>query len=320
MLPANQKPMQQKMRLTRYLVKKIIMTDFVFIDSGIGGIPYMMKLLARKPDSSCVYVADTANFPYGEKTHAQVIECVTELVEKIRQKFSPKVIVVACNTMSVNALEALRAKFTDIQFVGTVPAIKLAASVSKKRRIGLLATKATCENAYNIELKNKFASDCTIVNRADPELISFIEHNAFTASREECLEAVKPAVDFFRSEDCDAMILGCTHFLNFTEVFEEACQPDIKVVDSVDGVVRHALEVLGPVRRGQPSIARLCAFCRRILKRPAAAARFLTDFRLERGSTSPFLYITGFRDTLEENQYNVLCSRFGIQFGGLLSK
>ena len=303
MLPANQKPMQQKMRLTRYFVKKIIMTDFVFIDSGIGGIPYMMKLLERKPDSSCVYVADTANFPYGEKTHAQVIECVTELVEKIRQKFSPKVIVVACNTMSVNALEALRAKFTDIQFVGTVPAIKLAASVSKKRRIGLLATKATCENPYNIELKNKFASDCTIVNRADPELISFIEHNAFTASREECLEAVKPAVDFFRREDCDAMILGCTHFLNFTEVFEEACQPDIKVVDSVDGVVRHAIEVgdfkgASPLRREGSGKPQVCS----------------------EGDTSPFLYITGFRDTEEENQYNVLCSRFGIQFGGLLSK
>ena len=282
------------------------MTDFVFIDSGIGGIPYMMKLLERKPDSSCVYVADTANFPYGEKTHAQVIECVTELVEKIRQKFSPKVIVVACNTMSVNALESLRAKFIDIQFVGTVPAIKLAASVSKKRRIGLLATKATCENPYNIELKNKFASDCTIVNRADPELISFIEHNAFTASREECLKAVKPAVDFFRREDCDAVILGCTHFLNFTEVFEEACQPDIKVVDSVDGVVRHALEV-GGFKGVSPLGERVAS----------------NEVRAQ-GETSPSqkpkLFITGFRDTEEENQYNVLCKRFGIKFGGLLSK
>lgn len=296
------------------------MTDFVFIDSGVGGIPYMTTLLQREPDAECLYVADTANFPYGEKSHQQVVNCVLELVEKIRRQFFPKVIVVACNTMSVNALEALREKFSDIQFVGTVPAIKLAASFSKKRRLGLLATHATCENPYNIELKNKFASDCTIINRPDPKLISFIEHKAFTASREECLEAVKPAVDFFRGEDCDVIILGCTHFLNFTDVFEEACQPDIKVVDSVDGVVRHALEVLGPVRREHPSIARLCAFCRRILKRPAAAARFLTDFRLERGKAFPSLFITGFRDREEENQYNVLCSRFGIQFGGLLKK
>ena len=265
------------------------MTDFVFIDSGIGGIPYMMKLLEKRPEASCVYVADTANFPYGEKSHEQVVECVIALVEKIREQFAPKVIVVACNTMSVNALDSLRAEFSDIQFVGTVPAIKLASSVSKKRRIGLLATKATCENPYNLELKEKFAKDCVLVTRGDGELVSYIEHNAFTASREDCLKAVKPAIDFFRTQGCDVVILGCTHFLNFTEVFKAACEPDIMVVDSVDGVVRHALEIRGSF-----------------------------DKLNHRNSQS--LFITGFRDTAEENQYNVLCSRFGIQFGGLLKK
>ncbi len=280
------------------------MTDFIFIDSGVGGIPYMTTLLRRSPEAECVYVADTANFPYGEKSHEQVVNCVLELVEKICRQFSPKVIVIACNTMSVNALEALRETFPDVKFVGTVPAIKLAASLSRKRRIGLLATKATCENPYNIELKNKFASDCVLVNRPDPQLISFIEHKAFTASHEECLKAVKPAVDFFRGENCDVIILGCTHFLNFTDVFEEACQQDIKVVDSVDGVVRHSLEVLGGgVAGGEPP-------ARRGSEQRSASV----------GETSPSLYITGFRDIEEENQYNVLCSRFGIKFGGLLSK
>ncbi len=271
------------------------MTDFIFIDSGVGGIPYMTTLLRRAPDAECVYVADTANFPYGEKSHEQVVNCVLELVEKIRRQFSPKVIVVACNTMSVNALEALRETFQDVKFVGTVPAIKLAASLSRKRRIGLLATKATCENPYNIELKNKFASDCVIVNRPDPKLVSFIEHNAFTASREECLEAVKPAIDFFRQEDCDAVLLGCNHFLNFTDVFEEACRPDIKVVDSVVGVVRHSLEVLeGGGAGGEPP-----------------ARRGSEQRSASEGETSPSLkpklFINGFRDREAENQYNVLC-------------
>ena len=290
------------------------MTDFVFIDSGVGGIPYMTTLLQRSPEAECVYVADTANFPYGEKSHEQVVKCVTELVGKINSQFAPKVIVVACNTMSVNALDSLRETFPDVKFVGTVPAIKLAASFSKKRRIGLLATKATCENPYNIELKNKFASDCVIVNRPDPQLISFIEHKAFTASHEECLKAVKPAVDFFRGENCDVIILGCTHFLNFTDVFDEACKPDIKVVDSVDGVVRHSLEVLnsdndlkeklvGDFKGASP------------LRRRGSEQRSASV-----GKAFPTLLITGFNDTEEENQYNVLCSRFGIQFGGLLKK
>ena len=267
------------------------MTDFVFIDSGVGGIPYMVKLLEKKPEACCVYVADTANFPYGEKSHEKVIECVLELANKIQAKFEPKVIVVACNTMSVNALEELRKHFSAIQFVGTVPAIKLAASVSRKRRIGLLATHATCKNPYNNELKNKFAADCELINRADPDLISFIEHNAFTASREECLKAIKPAVDFFRVEGCDVIILGCTHFLNLTEVFAQACEPDIKVVDSVDGVVKHAIEVL--------------------------ESDFETS-QLKKEKASASLFITGRCNSQEKAQYDTLCSKYGITFKGII--
>ena len=263
----------------------------------------MMKLLETKPDASCVYVRDTANFPYGQKSHEQVVECVIELVGKVRAQFAPKVIVVACNTMSVNALDILRTKFPEIKIVGTVPAIKLASSLSKKRRLGLLATHATCENPYNIELKNKFAADCTLVNRPDPDVISFIEHNAFTAGRDQCLKAVKPAVDFFRQQDCDVIILGCTHFLNFTDVFEEACAPDIKVVDSVDGVVRHALEVHGKMSG--------------VLGAEPLGEGIASNGVRAQGETSPSLYTTGFTDDSEKKQYETLCERFGLKFEGL---
>ncbi len=263
------------------------MVDFVFLDSGIGGIPYMTTLLERDKNACCVYVADSANFPYGEKTHEEVLFCVTNLVQKICNKFSPSVIVLACNTISVNALDTLRIKFPEISFVGTVPAIKLAANVSKKRRIGLLATLATCENPYNTELKDKFASDCKLIKRADPELISFIEHNAFTATREECLKAVKPAVDFFKENDCDVMILGCTHFLNITDIFKEAAGRDLAVVDSVDGVVRHSIEVL---KNGK-------GYCG--AQKKAAS-----------------LYVTGLSDTSEKAQYDEICKRYGLDFKG----
>ncbi|MCR4952670.1 MAG: glutamate racemase [Treponema sp.] len=285
------------------------MTDFVFIDSGVGGIPYMTTLLERSPDSRCVYVADSANFPYGEKSHEQVVECVCALVQKICDSFAPAVIVIACNTMSVNALDVLRARFQNVKFVGTVPAIKLAASVSKKRRIGLLATRATCQNPYNLELKNKFASDCELICRGDPELVSYIEHNAFTATRQECLQAVKPAVDFFRKNDCDVIILGCTHFLNITDVFEEACGSEIKVVDSVDGVVRHSIEVLGAdcVEQGDGGVAGVSPAGRGSEQRSASEGNAFP-------SQTPKLFVTGFADDEEKKQYDVLCSRFGIEF------
>ena len=69
------------------------MVDFVFLDSGTGGIPYLMHLLEIKPDAKCVYVGDTANFPYGEKNHEQIVSAVLNCIKVIIEKFSPKVIV-----------------------------------------------------------------------------------------------------------------------------------------------------------------------------------------------------------------------------------
>ena len=231
------------------------MTDFVFIDSGVGGIPYMTALLQKAPDASCVYVADNANFPYGEKSHDEVVNCVVSVVQKICDNFEPDVIVLACNTISVNALETLRQKFSKVKFVGTVPAIKLAASVSKKKRIGLIASNSTCENPYNIELKNKFAADCELIMRSDAELISFIEENGFTATDIELENAVRPAIEFFAEQNCDVIVLGCTHFLNIKDVFEKVALPHfIKIVDSVDGVVRQMIKVrkeIGALRQAQ---------------------------------------------------------------------
>lgn len=289
------------------------MTDFVFIDSGVGGIPYMTALLQKEPDASCVYVADNANFPYGEKSHEEVVNCVVSVVQKICDKFDPRVIVLACNTISVNALETVRQKFTNVKFVGTVPAIKLAASVSNKKRIGLIATSSTCENPYNIELKNKFAADCELVMRADAELISFIEEKSFTASEEELEEAVRPAIDFFAKENCDVIVLGCTHFLNLKNVFEKVARTlavpelvegqgphacSIQIVDSVDGVVRQMIKVreeMGALRQAQG---------------PQSVVQEAQSVVQEAQ-----LYTTSDISS-ELSKYNEICGHLNIRFGG----
>ena len=254
----------------------------------------MTELLNKKPDASCVYIADNANFPYGTKTHEEVVGCVLPLVKKIREQFDPAVIVLACNTISVNALEELRRQVPDQQFVGTVPAIKLAAGVSKTRKLGLLATDATVANPYNAELMKSFASDCTLINRGDAHLIDFIERKSFTATTAEILDAVKPAAEFFRASGCDAVILGCTHFLNIKKEIQQALGPDIKVVDSVDGVVRHAIEVYGALR-GVP------------------AGRGRTQRSAAEGKAFPSLFMTGSLNDTEMAQYEALATRLGIK-------
>ena len=254
----------------------------------------MTELLNKKPESTCVYIADNANFPYGQKTHEEVVGCVLPLVKRLCKQFEPAVIILACNTISVNALEELRRQVPDQQFVGTVPAIKLAASISKTRKLGLLATNATVENPYNDELMKSFASDCTLVKRPDAQLIDFIEKKSFTATRQEILDAVKPAADFFRSSGCDTVILGCTHFLNIKNEIQQALGPDIKVVDSVDGVVRHAIEVHGALR-GVP------------------AGRGSEQRSVSEGKAFPSLFMTGSLDDAEMAQYEALAARLGIK-------
>ena len=269
------------------------MVDFVFLDSGTGGIPYLTYLLKKRPGVSSVYIADTKNFPYGEKTHEEIVKCVVEIVRKVIEKFAPRIFVIACNTMSVNALNVLREVFPDTQFVGTVPAIKLAASFSKKKKIGLLATRSTVENPYNIDLKNHFAADCEMFLRGDPKLISFIEHESFTATQSEREQACKESVKYFAENGCDVIILGCTHFLNIKKEMQKVCGQDIQVVDSVEGVVNRALAVF----------SQNAVYNNQNEKKSNCGAK---------------LFVTGFNDKKDKKEYDEICSRYKLEFGGIL--
>ena len=143
-----------------------------------------------------MYVADTENFPYGEKTHERIIETLTHLIEKILLIVEPKVIVIACNTMSVTALSALRERFS-VPFVGTVPAVKLAGKISTNKRIGLLATERTVQESYTDKLISDFAPDCTVYKRGDAGLVSFIEYNYLFSTKEERYKALEGTHQFF---------------------------------------------------------------------------------------------------------------------------
>ncbi|MDY4901456.1 MAG: glutamate racemase [Treponema sp.] len=216
--------------------------DFAFLDSGTGGLPYMKALKNKLPSAKCVYLGDTAHFPYGEKSFSQVAECASLAVDLIIKKWNPKTIVVACNTISVTALDILRKNFPQVPIVGTVPAIKLAGKISVNRKIGLLATNATVNHPYCRKLIQDFASDCQVFNRGDPELISFIEKNLFTSTEEQKIEAVKNAVDFFKANECDTVILGCTHFTHIADVMKKSFGEKVNVVDSREGVANQALK------------------------------------------------------------------------------
>ena len=118
----------------------------------------MLALKEKMPQARCLYLGDTAHFPYGEKTPEEVTACASQTIASIVKKWQPQTIVVACNTISVTSLDALRARFPDTPIVGTVPAIKLAAERTRNKRIGLLATNATVHHPYCARLVADFAN------------------------------------------------------------------------------------------------------------------------------------------------------------------
>jgi len=165
----------------------------------------------------------------------------------------PRLIVIACNTASVSALDDLRAAFPALPFVGTVPAVKPAALASKTRRIGVLATERTVRDPYAAHLAERFAPDCELVGIAAPELVEFVEHRYANSIRQERLAVVEGYIRRFRVLGVDSIVLGCTHFLFLADEFVEVGGKDISIFDSREGVARRAVTLLSTHGEGDLS-------------------------------------------------------------------
>lgn len=222
------------------------MTDFLFLDSGLGALPYVMALKKKAPSANCVYFADNLHFPYGEKSEKEIIAAAVSAVESAVSLFCPKVIVIACNTITVNSLAFLKSRFPSVLFVGTVPAIKIAARLTKTERIALLSTKSVACHPYTASLISRFAPSCSVVLHAAPSLIEFIETSLFTASFDEKVAFCRTIFEPLIKENYDTLVLGCTHFLNIKEEIRTAWGENRFVADSLEGVTAQALRLHMP--------------------------------------------------------------------------
>jgi glutamate racemase len=214
----------------------------LFLDSGIGGIPYCREFKRRNPQESVIYLADRLNFPYGQSNKEELTSILIALTKTLVKAVIPKIIVLACNSATVSALAPLRQNFPHIPFVGTVPAVKPAANNSRTGKVGVLGTARTIEDSYNQDLAE---GKCEIKGVAAPELVEFVERRFDNADEKEKIEIVKKYVGYFRSVDADTLVLGCTHFLYLTKEFRQEAAPFIKVFDSLDGIIKRIEYLLG---------------------------------------------------------------------------
>ncbi|MBI9099228.1 MAG: glutamate racemase [Spirochaetaceae bacterium] len=214
-----------------------------FIDSGVGGLPYLQWVKDRLPMENFFYLADSKNFPYGEKTQEEIVELVLQAVEYLNRVGNPKLLVIACNTASVTALESVRKKL-DIPVVGVVPAVKPAAEMSQKKRIGVLATERTVNGSYLNGLIQDFASHCHVEKIAGSGIVRFVENNFFLSDLKEKNFIIDKAVTRFQEMDVDAVVLGCTHFIYLSDLLQTRLGKNIQIVDSRDGVGNQIIHII----------------------------------------------------------------------------
>ena len=211
----------------------------LLFDSGVGGLSVLGKVRAVLPQAPVMYVSDNAGLPYGTKTEAQIAARVSGLLGRLTERYRPRLVCIACNTASTIALASVR-EVLEVPSVGTVPAIKPAAAMTRTGVIGLLGTEATIRQGYVDRLEAEFAADKRLLRHAAPELVAAAEAKLRG-------EPVDPAV-FTRAaaalrampdgERIDTVVLACTHFPLLESELAAAFGPGTRFIDGSDGIAR----------------------------------------------------------------------------------
>jgi len=210
------------------------------IDSGVGGLTILKEIQVALPAESLIYIGDTANCPYGGKTPAEIYHLTTQLVLSLVER-GVKAVVIACNTISVNCIHQLRADFPDLPFIGTAPAIKPAAALSARKRIGILSTVSTAKSSYQAGLIEQFAAGCVVTNLGTNELVPLIENAEWDSSVPELLPTLLAP---FKRAEIDALVLGCSHYPIIREQIQREMGADVTVLDSGTAIARQVQRVL----------------------------------------------------------------------------
>ena len=210
-------------------------------DSGVGGTSIWKEVYELLPNESTIYLADSKNAPYGQKSQEEIIELSIKNTEILLNK-NCKIIIVACNTATTNAIKELRATY-DIPFIGIEPAIKPAALHTKTQKIGILATQGTLNSALFHQTVALY-SDVKVVEQIGYELVQLIESGAMHS--EKMTQLLKDYLLPMVADDIDCLVLGCTHYPYLITQIKKIIPNHIKIIDSGEAVAKqtkHILEV-----------------------------------------------------------------------------
>jgi glutamate racemase len=233
-------------------------------DSGLGGLTVFSELVKARPEADFVYAADDAAFPYGRLSEAELVARVLAVMERLVAQHAPDLVVIGCNTASTLVLPHLRRRF-DLPFIGTVPAIKPAASASRSRRISILATPGTVARDYTRGLVEAYAAACRVELVGARRLASFAEAElrGSPVPDEELAAEIAPC--FVEDEEgrTDVVVLACTHYPLLLERMRRLAPWAVTWIDPAPAIARRMTDVLQAPpgeTSGRPEGERLAIF------------------------------------------------------------
>lgn len=220
-------------------------SPILLFDSGVGGLTVYDALRRELPHAPVIYAADLAGLPYGTKTETQIATRVAGLLGRMAERYQPRLACIACNTASTIALGMVR-DVLEIPVVGTVPAIKPAAALTRTGTIGLVGTEATIRQAYVDDLEARFASGKRLLKIAAPGLVAAAEAKlrghpvdpALIADVHAQLSAMPGG------KDIDTLVLACTHFPLLSDELAAAFGQSVTQVDGAAGIARRIAQLL----------------------------------------------------------------------------
>lgn len=209
-------------------------------DSGVGGTSIWKELYQLMPNESTIYLADSKNAPYGEKAKEEILQLSIKNTEFLLER-DCKLIVVACNTATTNAIDYLR-KTYNIPFIGIEPAIKPAALQTKAKKVGVLATKGTLSSSLFYNTSKLFASGIKVYEQEGKGLVELIE--AGLSDSKQLKNLLNQFLNPMLEEGIDCLVLGCTHYPYLIPMLKEILPKGIRVIDSGQAVAKQTKSVL----------------------------------------------------------------------------
>lgn len=218
----------------------------LIFDSGVGGLSILKAVKQQLPGMPMVYAMDGAAYPYGSCSDRELATRVPALLGRLVERYRPRLVVIACNTASTIALADVRRALA-VPVVGTVPAVKPAAELTRSGTIGILGTRATIRQRYVDELVQRYARHCRVLRYGAPGLVNFAESNLRGLSVDGS-GAPGKAMTGLRNQlgghRLDTVVLACTHFPLALEALRAVAPAGMTFIDGAAGIARRCATLL----------------------------------------------------------------------------